>query len=430
LTHSYPKPAIKRNQIVFVFLVTTLLTSLSAVVFLIDNKMNLALASKKREGSSSSSGSKDNGGGSDNSNDAGSTDSTSPPTKETIAPPTEPTVPPPPASTEKTCPDGSTPDANGLCPVLTDNSGQATPDSSSTGSSTTSATIPNKDTNENSTNGGSSGAASLTTPSDSTTDSNINGGSDKNNTPPAASTAQDSSSGTAISTPSSPPNQDTSSSSTSASSSTSSAADTKPSNAKTPQTGVSQSAAIAATNQIINSPGSTIVNQQSIKQSVKINNEINNIIRKNVISSPSSTTTSTTIAEEKPISNLITVKLATTTTSAMSRNAYLPLADVAPYHLIGGHVTANLPSNHLYVVVAQLASSNGAIQHAVVLDMIRSQISNIYETDLGSQISGTNPLTGKQDVVSDITNLFLWNNGNQQVTFVDANAVTMNLIYK
>jgi hypothetical protein len=113
----------------------------------------------------------------------------------------------------------------------------------------------------------------------------------------------------------------------------------------------------------------------------------------------------------------------------MSRNAYLPIGDVAPYHLIGGHITANLPSNHLYVVVAQLASSNAAIQHAVVLDMIRSQISNIYETDLGSQISGTNPLTGKQDVVSYITNLFLWNNGNQQVTFVDANAVTMNLIY-
>ena len=114
----------------------------------------------------------------------------------------------------------------------------------------------------------------------------------------------------------------------------------------------------------------------------------------------------------------------------MSRNAYLPIADVAPYHLIGGHVTANLPNNHLYVVVAQLSSSNGAIEHAVILDMIKSQISNTYETDLGSQISGTNPLTGKQDTVSDITNLFLWNNGNQQVTFVDANAVTMNLIYK
>ena len=56
----------------------------------------------------------------------------------------------------------------------------------------------------------------------------------------------------------------------------------------------------------------------------------------------------------------------------MSRNAYLPIGDVAPYHLIGGHVTANLPNNHLnVVVVAQLSSSNGAIEHAVVLDMIK-----------------------------------------------------------
>jgi hypothetical protein len=132
------------------------------------------------------------------------------------------------------------------------------------------------------------------------------------------------------------------------------------------------------------------------------------------------------MVQEKPITNLITVKLSNT----MSRNAYLPLADVSPYHLIGGHVTVNIPNNHLYIVVAQLASSNGAIQHAIVLDLARSQISNTYETDLGSQISGTNPLTGKQDVVSDITNLFLWNNGNQQVTFGDANGVSMNLIYK
>ena len=151
------------------------------------------------------------------------------------------------------------------------------------------------------------------------------------------------------------------------------------------------------------------------------------MIRKSVSVAPSSSSTTSITVQEKPISNLITVKLAPNT---MSRNAYLPIGDVAPYRLIGGHVTANLPTNHLYVVVAQLASSNGAIQHAVVLDLTRLQISNIYETDLGSQISGTNPLTGKQDLVSNITNLFLWNNGNQQVTFGDANAVTMNLIYK
>jgi hypothetical protein len=312
----------------------------------------------------------------------------------------------------------------------TDSSKDGGTDSSSNNTPLPSIIPSNQGAGGGNTNGGtdSSNSEGSTKPSSTTSGSGSSGTSDGTNidtgtssdtgrnTKPSSTTSGSGSSGS-------------STSGSGSSTSSSSTINTNPSNPKkTPQTSVSQSAAIAATNQIINSPGSTIINQQSIKQSVKVNNEVNNIIRKNVISqssSPSSTSSSTSSV----ISNLITVKLATTT-SSISRNAYLPIGDVSPYHLIGGHVTANLPNNHLYVVVAQLASNNGAIQHAVVLDMIKSQISNTYITDLGSQISGTNPLTGKQDVVSDITNLFLWNNGNQQVTFVDANAVTMNLIYK
>jgi len=431
LTFHY-QPSKKTNQILFAFFVLTLVSTVAFVTG------NLAFASSKKDGSSDSGedggsgdkgdggGSSDNGGGSGNSNgaDGSSTDKTSTPppaTEETIAPPAEQTTSPPPPI-QQTCPDGSIPDANGLCPTLLANSGGTTPDTDGTGSSTA-PTTSNDDTSGNSASGGTSSTAPALTSNDGTTDGTANSGSSNNAPPP---TTPDSSSGTGGST-TPPANQGTSSSGSAASSSSST---TTPSNSKTPQTGVSQSAAIAATNQIINSPGSTIINQQSIKQSVKINNEVNNIIRKNVISQSSSSSPATSATSTSTvISNLITVKLATTT-STMSRNAYLPIGDVAPYHLIGGHVTANLPNNRLNVVVAQLSSSNGAIQHAVVLDMIRSQISNIYETDLGSQISGTNPLTGKQDVVSDITNLFLWNNGNQQVTFVDANAVTMNLIYR
>jgi hypothetical protein len=198
---------------------------------------------------------------------------------------------------------------------------------------------------------------------------------------------------------------------------------------KKSQTNVSQSAVNVATNQIINSPGSTIINQQTIRQSVKINNQVNNIIRKTISpSSSTSTSSSSTTAQaaEKPLTNVITVKLAK---SSMSRNAYLPLADVSPYHLIGGHITANIPTNQLNIVVAQLASS-GVIQHAVIVDLGKTQISNTYQTDLGSEISGTNPFTGKHDDISNITNLFLWNNGNQPATFDDANGVTIDLIYK
>ncbi|MFL6509298.1 MAG: hypothetical protein ACJ704_15365 [Nitrososphaeraceae archaeon] len=316
---------------------------------------------------------------SSSSKDSGSKDSSS-------------TPPPSPPTTSDSSSNTSLPS------IIPSNHGAGSTDGGSSGGSTKSSTTTSG--NKDSSSGGS-------------TDTGDSGNSSSSgSTPPPPTTSGSGSSGSA-----------------SSSSSSSSSTTTKPSNSNTPQTGVSQSAANAATNQIINSPGSTIVNQQSIKQSVRINNEVNNIIRKNVISQSSSSAAPSSTSSSV-ISNLITVKLATTTTSTMSRNAYLPIGDVAPYHLIGGHITANLPNNHLYVVVAQLASSNGAIQHAVILDMIKSQISNIFETDLGSQISGTNPLTGKQDVVSDITNLFLWNNGNQQVTFVDANAVTMNLIYR
>ena len=309
-----------------------------------------------------------------------------------------------------------------------DSSNTPPPPPPTTSDSSSNTSLPSNQ-DAGSTDGGSSGGSTDSSSGGSTKSSTTTSGNKDSSSGGSTDTGDSGNSSSSGSTPPPPTTSGSGSSgSASSSSSSSSSTTTKPSNSNTPQTGVSQSAANAATNQIINSPGSTIVNQQSIKQSVRINNEVNNIIRKNVISQSSSSAAPSSTSSSSVISNLITVKLATTST--MSRNAYLPIGDVAPYHLIGGHITANLPNNHLYVVVAQLASSNGAIQHAVVLDMIKSQISNTYETDLGSQISGTNPLTGKQDIVSDITNLFLWNNGNQQVTFVDANGITMNLIYK
>jgi hypothetical protein len=105
--------------VIFVFLVITLLSSLSAVAFVIDNSV---FATSKKDDSSSGdgggsrgdkgSGSSDNGGGSDNSNGAGSsTDNTSTPPA-----PEENTAPP--SQNQQTCPDGSTPDASGACTTI------------------------------------------------------------------------------------------------------------------------------------------------------------------------------------------------------------------------------------------------------------------------------------------------------------------------
>ena len=181
---------------------------------------------------------------------------------------------------------------------------------------------------------------------------------------------------------------------------------------------------------INNSPETRITNEQIIKQSVKINNQVNNIIKNNQVNNI--IRENTISAPRQPLTNLITLKLSN---SSLSSGALLPLADVEPYRIIGGHITANLPSNFKQNIVLSQISDNGQILHAVILDL--DQIpqlvldnNSLYQTSLGSDVSGANPFTGNQDEVKIITNLFLWNNNPQLMIFNSTSGVTMNLIYK
>ncbi|HYT45596.1 MAG TPA: hypothetical protein VEP90_24945, partial [Methylomirabilota bacterium] len=220
-------------------------------------------------------------------------------------------------------------------------------------------------------------------------------------------------------------NSPTSSSSTY--SGTSSSPSTVTQNSKTT---VNQGAQNNANINVNNSPGTRITNEQTIKQSVRINNEVNNIIKNNEVNNIIKQNTISTPMQ--PLTDIVTVKLAK---SSMSSGALFPLADVEPYRVIGGHITANLPSSSQQNIVVAQISDNGQIQHAVILDLKQITASSLdqnslYETSLGSDISGTNPFTGNSDEVSSITNLFLWNNNQQSIVFDNANGVTMNLIYK
>jgi hypothetical protein len=212
------------------------------------------------------------------------------------------------------------------------------------------------------------------------------------------------------------------------SSSSSSSSSSSPSITQNSKTTVNQGAENNANINVNNSPGTHILNEQTIKQSVRINNEVNNVIKNNEVNK--------IIQENTPsspqLTDIVTVKLAK---SSMSSGALFPLADVAPYRVIGGHLTANLPSSSQQNIVVAQVSDDGKIEHAVILDLQQITGSNLdqsslYETSLGSDISGTNPFTGNQDEVSSITNLFLWNNNQQSIVFDNANGVTMNLIYK
>ncbi|HET7147025.1 MAG TPA: hypothetical protein VFI73_00870, partial [Candidatus Nitrosopolaris sp.] len=196
------------------------------------------------------------------------------------------------------------------------------------------------------------------------------------------------------------------------------------------KTTVNQGAQNNANINVNNSPGTRITNEQTIKQSVRINNEVNNIIKNNEVNNI--IRQNTISAPQGPLTDIVTVKLAK---SSMSSGALFPLADVEPYRVIGGHITANLPSSSQQNIVVAQISDNGQIQHAIILDLKQITGSNLdqnslYETSLGSDISGTNPFTGNSDEVSSITNLFLWNNNQQSIVFDNANGVTMNLIYK
>jgi hypothetical protein len=208
----------------------------------------------------------------------------------------------------------------------------------------------------------------------------------------------------------------------------SSSSSSSPSITQNSKTTVNQGAQNNANINVNNSPGTHIVNEQTIKQSVRINNAVNNIIRNNEVNKIIQENTQSS----PQLTDIVTVKLAK---SSMSSGALFPLADVAPYRVIGGHLTANLPSSSQQNIVVAQVSDDGKIEHAVILDLQQITGSNLdqnslYETSLGSDISGTNPFTGNQDEVSSITNLFLWNNNQQSIVFDNANGVTMNLIYK
>jgi hypothetical protein len=194
------------------------------------------------------------------------------------------------------------------------------------------------------------------------------------------------------------------------------------------KTTINQGAENNANINVNNSPGTHILNEQTIRQSVRVNNEVNNIIKNNEVNKVIQENT----ASSPQLTDIVTVKLAK---SSMSSGALFPLADVAPYRVIGGHLTANLPSSSQQNIVVAQVSDDGKIEHAVILDLNQITGSNLnqnslYETSLGSDISGTNPFTGNPDEVSSITNLFLWNNNQQSIMFDDANGVTINLIYK
>ena len=167
----------------------------------------------------------------------------------------------------------------------------------------------------------------------------------------------------------------------------------------------------------------TIINQNTIKNTETIINEINNVIK------TQQTTTAVSPTKEGPLVDLETVRLGNST---FPSGGIRPLAEVSPFQIIGGHVSINSPSDNVNVIVAE--NTDEGVQHAAILDL-KKTVSGIpgetlYHTDLGETITGTNPFTGKVDTISHITDLLLYNNNVANTQFNDDSEVTMTIIFR
>jgi hypothetical protein len=173
------------------------------------------------------------------------------------------------------------------------------------------------------------------------------------------------------------------------------------------------------------------INQNTIKNSIKINNQLNNVIKAQSAASSATGTITTSLTSRGPFVDLETISLGK---SVFAAGGIRPLADVFPFHVIGGHISLNSVSgNTVNLIVAQI--TDRGVEHAVVVNL--HQTLNViagkeilYHTDLGQVIRGTNPFSGQPDTVSNITDLILWNNSIHDVVFNDDNAVTMTIIYQ
>src|SRR5215203_3152740 len=113
------------------------------------------------------------------------------------------------------------------------------------------------------------------------------------------------------------------------------------------------------------------------------------------------------------------------------RSEIIPLADVGPYVMIGGHVLLNLPSGEFKLIAAE--TSNNGVEHAILLNpqrigSIRTGQS-LYHVDLDDRMSGKNPFTNRADKVTEWTDLWLYNsNQAKDIQVGDDNGWTATLV--
>ena len=379
------------STIFLIFVILTFVSSITTVPF--TDNISMVFAKKDKggdKGSNSDNGggsSSDNGGGggttttkegSGNSNGGGSSSSDTGNTPPAQAP-----------TNQETCPDRSTPDANGDCPAQTTNNLNPNPNTDTTGQSPdvnkpcpVSEQIRNPDT-------GLCESVQVEGPAN-------NGTTVPGVTMPPAN-------GVAVP----PANNGT----------------TGPSGTVPPGLNVSGNCNAVALSDATNNSSS------ASSAAVTCNNSVvNKYIYQQHLTQTLSQIQSA-IANKGPIIQSDNMKL--DQAQVIGTNNIIVVGDFSPFRIVGGHISANLPKgNNIQIVVGEI-STTGVLSKAVPLPLVKARDLTIhdtlYTTSLGNIIQGRDIVNGNTVTINSPNIIMLYNVG-KLVTTSGSNSVAYTAI--
>jgi hypothetical protein len=364
-----------------IFVILTLVSSITTVSF--TDNINTVFAKKDKGGDKGSSS--DNGGGggttttkegSGNSNGGGSSSDTgnSPPAQ---AP-----------TNQETCPDGSTPDANGNCPAQTTNN--LNPNTSTIGQSPdvnkscpVSEQIRNPDT----------GLCESVT---------VEGPANNGTTVPGVTVPPANNS---VTVP--PANNGT----------------TGPSGTVPPGLSISGNCNAVALSDATNNSSS------ASSASVTCNNSVVNKYIYQQHLTQTLPQIQSAIANKGPIIQSDNMKLGQG--QVIGTNNLIVVGDFFPFRIVGGHISANLPKgNNIQIAVGEI-STTGVLSKAVPLPLVKARDLTIhdalYTTSLGNIIQGRDIVNGNTVTINSPNIVMLYNVG-KLVTFSGSNSIAYTAI--
>jgi len=373
-----------------IFVILTLGSSITTVPF--TDNISMVFAKKDKGGDKGSSN--DNGGGSSSDNGGGGGTTT---TKEgsgnsngggssSDAGNTPPAQAP---TNQETCPDRSTPDANGDCPAQTTNKLNPNPNTDTTGQSPdvnkpcpVSEQIRNPDTGlcesvqvEGPANNGTTVPGVTVPPTNGVTVPPANNGTTgPSGTVPPGLNVSGNCNAVALS--------DATNNSSSAS-----------------------SAAVTCNNSVVNK----YIYQQHLTQTLS--------------------QIQSAIANKGPIIQSDNMKL--DQAQVIGTNNIIVVGDFSPFRIVGGHISANLPKgNNIQIVVGEI-STTGVLSKAVPLPLVKARDLTIhdtlYTTSLGNIIQGRDIVNGNTVTINSPNIIMLYNVG-KLVTTSGSNSVAYTAI--